>query len=168
MQIKNMGILVGIAAVIAIVGIFAIGTNTQQDTVDKFSVDYETVGVLLDNDMHVLVVDIRSGEKYQKGHLSGASYDNLDSLTLEKRVNTIQNRLPEVASNYNFVLVDEDGTESKKVAETMTEMGIQTFYLDGGINGISEPLESGSSSCYYFRRIITKTCYKRRYLLVRC
>ena len=26
----------------------------------------------------------------------------------------------------------------------MTEMGIQTFYLDGGINGVSESLESGS------------------------
>ena len=144
MQTKNLGILAGIAVVITIVGVLAIGTNIEQDNVDKLSVDYETVGVLLENDMHVLVVDIRSAEQYQKGHLNGASYDQLDPATLEKRVKTIQNRLPEVASNYNFVLVDDDGTEAKKAAQTMTEMGIQTFYLDGGINSVSESLESSS------------------------
>ena len=64
--------------------------------------------------------------------------------TLEKRVKTIQNRLPEVASSYNFVLVDDNGTKAKKTAQAMTEMGIQTFYLDGGINSNSESLESGS------------------------
>lgn len=144
MQIKNVGIIAGIAVVITIAGVLAIGTNTEQDIVDKLAVDYDTVGVLLDNNMHVLVVDIRSAEQYQKGHLDGSSYDKLDSATLEKRVKTIQNRLPEVASNYNFVLVDDDGTEAKKAAQTMTQMGIQTFYLDGGINSISENLESSS------------------------
>ena len=91
--------------------------------------------------MHVLVVDIRSAEQYQKGHLIGSSYDKLGfGNSLKKGVKTIQNRLPEVASNYNFVLVDNDGTEAKKTAQTMTEMGIQTFYLDGGINSVSEDL----------------------------
>ena len=144
MQTKNLGIIAGIASVITIVGVLAIGTNPEKDIVDKLSVDYETVDVLLNNDMHVLVVDIRSADQYQKGHLSGASYDKLNLVTLEKRVKTIQNRLPEVASNYNFVLVDDDGTEAKKAAQTMTEMGIQTFYLDGGLNSVSESLESGS------------------------
>ena len=73
-----MGILAGIAVVITIVGVLVIGTNIEQDNVDELSVDYETVGVLLNNDMHVLVVDIRSAEQYQKGHLDGASYDQLD------------------------------------------------------------------------------------------
>ena len=144
MQTKNVGILAGIAVVITIVGVWTVGTNIEKDNMDKLSVDYETVGVLLENDMHVLVVDIRSAEQYQKGHLDSASYDQMDPATLEKRAKTIQNRLPEVASNYNFVLVDDDGIEAKKAAQTMTEMGIQTFYLDGGINNISESLESGS------------------------
>ena len=63
---------------------------------------------------------------------------------MEKRVNTIQNRLPEIASTYNLVLVDEDGTEAKQTAQTMTEMGIQTFYLNGGMNNLDANLEPSS------------------------
>ena len=67
--------------------------------------------------------------------------------TIEKRANTIHSKLPDVVSRYNFVLIDNDGTQAKQAAQSMTEMGIQTFYLDGGMNDLSENLVTSSSDC---------------------
>ena len=110
------------------------------------AVDYETVDVLLKNNEHVFVVDIRSAEQYQTGHIVGASHDVLVGKTLEKRVKTIQSRLSDIALTYNIVIVDNDGIDAKHVAQTMTEMGIQTFYIDGGMKNSSGNLESVSQT----------------------
>ena len=148
METKNIGIIASIVIGTAIIGGVAIGINTQ-DTVDKYAVDFETVDSLLKNKEHIFVVDIRSAEQYQLGHIAGASHDVLDSATLDKRVKTIQNRLPEVASTYNLVLVDDDGASAKQASQTMNEMGIQTFYLDGGMNNLSANLKSSSETVIY-------------------
>ena len=113
---------------------------------DIYAVDSETVGVLLDNKRNLLLVDTRTAEQYQSGHMFGASHDILYSQTLEKRVKTIQNRLPEVASSYYVVLVDDDGSKAKQAAHTMTEMGIQTFYLDGGMKNLDDELATSSQT----------------------
>jgi len=146
MQTKNIGIIASIIVGIAVIGAIVLGTNAVEETVDKFAVSADTVDVLLQNKEHVFVVDIRTTEQYQSGHIDGASHDVLDSATLEKRVKTIQNRLPEVASTYNLVLVDDDGTQAKQSAQSMTEMGIQTFYLDGGMSSLDEDLVSSSQT----------------------
>ena len=140
METKYVGIIAGVAVALAIVGVIAIGNNVYEDTIDILAVDYDTVDVLLKNKEHVFVVDIRTAEQYQTGHINGASHDVLSEATLEKRVKTIQNRLPEIASSYNIVLVDHDGTKAKNAAQTMTEMGINTFYLNGGMHSLSESL----------------------------
>ena len=145
METRNFGIIAGIIVAIAIIGTLTM-TNNSPDTVDKLAVDYDTVDVLLQNKERVFVVDIRTAEEYQTGHIVGASHDVLVDDTLEKRVKTIQNRLPDIASTYNIVLVDNDGTDAKHAAQTMNEMGIQTFYLDGGMTNLSENLESSSQT----------------------
>ncbi|MCA9813244.1 MAG: hypothetical protein KC483_10365 [Nitrosarchaeum sp.] len=142
MKTKNLGIIAGIVITVAIIGAITISNNSSD--INKLAVDYETVDVLLKNNEHIFVVDIRSAEQYQKGHIVGASHDILTGDTLEKRVKTIQNKLPEIASTYNIVLIDDDATDAKIAAQTMTEMGIQTFYLDGGMANLSENLESSS------------------------
>ena len=142
MKTKNLGIIAGIVITVAIIGAITISNNSSD--INKLAVDYETVDVLLKNNEHIFVVDIRSAEQYQKGHIVGASHDILTGNTLEKRVKTIQNKLPEIASTYNIVLIDDDATDAKIAAQTMTEMGIQTFYLDGGMANLSENLESSS------------------------
>ena len=146
MQTKNIGIIASIIIGVAIISAITVGTNTSENSIDKYAVNLETVNTLLQNQGHVLVVDIRTAEQYQSGHLAGASHDILDSTTLEKRVKTIQNRLPEVASRYNLVLIDDDETQAKQTAQTMTDMGIQTFYLEGGMDNLSENLVTSSQT----------------------
>jgi len=146
MQTKNIGVIASVIVGIAVIGAIVLGADTVEETVDKLAVSADTVDVLLQNKEHVFVVDIRTTEQYQSGHIDGASHDVLDSTTLEKRVKTIQNRLPEVASTYNLVLVDDDGTQAKQAAQTMTDMGIQTFYLNGGMSNLDEDLVSSSQT----------------------
>jgi len=88
--------------------------NLTPGSLEKYAVNSETLDVLLEKKEHVLVADIITVREYQSGHLIGASHDVLDSTTLEKRVPTIQNLLPDVASRYNFVLIDNDGSGAKK------------------------------------------------------
>ena len=54
--------------------------------------------------------------------------------------------MPDITTSYTIVLVDDDGTDAKHAAQTMTEMGMQTFYLDGGMKHISGNLESSSQT----------------------
>ncbi len=146
MQTKNIGIIASIIIGIAIVGAMTAVTSSIQSNADIYSVNPDTLDVLLQNKEHVLVVDIRSAEQYQSGHLYGASHDVLDSATMEKRVKTLQSRLPEVTSTYNFVLIDDDGTQAKQTAQTMTEMGVHTYYLKDGMNSLSENIVSSSQT----------------------
>ena len=143
MQTRNLGIVAGISVIVAIIGVIATNYDSSE-TVDTLAVDYNKVDVLLKNKEQVFVVDIRSAEQYHKGHITGASHDVLIGDTLEKRVKTIQNRLPEIASTYKIILVDDDGSNAKQTAQTMTEMGIQTFYLDGGMKNLSEDLSTST------------------------
>ena len=156
MQQKNIGIIVSVIIGITIIGTITLDQNSTQNNVEKHAVNFETLDVLLENKEHVLVVDIRTVEQYQSGHLEGASHDVFDSTTLEKRVKTIQNRLPDVTSNYNFVLIDDDGLQAKQVAQSMTEMGIQTFYLDGGMSDLSENLVSSSQTVIDSKELMNK------------
>lgn len=146
MKQKNIVIIVSAIIGITIIGTITLEQNSNYDSLDPYAVNFETLDVLLENKEHVLVVDIRTAQEYQSGHLVGASHDVLDSVTLEKRVKTIQSRLPDVVSQYNFVLIDNDGYGAKKAAQSMTEMGIQTFYLDGGMSNLSENLVSSSKT----------------------
>lgn len=145
MRFKNIGVILSVMIGIAVIGL-VVTSNLVQDSVDKSAVSLDTVNSLLANKEHVLVIDIRTSEQYQAGHLKGASHDILDSVTIEKRVNTMQSKLPDVVAKYNLVLVDNDGIRAKQVAQTMTDMGIQTFYLDGGMRDISENLVTSSQS----------------------
>ena len=152
---KNIVVVIsGIFTITIIGGI--LGQDSILDNIDQYSMDSKTVVALLENQEHVLVVDIRTDKQYQSGHLSGASHDFLDSITIEKRVKTIQNRLPDIASTYNIILVDEDGLQAKQAAQAMTEMGIQTFYLDGGMNNLSENLESSNQIVITSQELMTK------------
>jgi rhodanese-related sulfurtransferase len=156
MQTKKVGIIASIVIGIAVISTISLGQYNYQEDTDIYSIDQKTLFSQLENNEPIFIVDIRTAEEFQTRHLDGASHDILDSTTLEKRVTTIQNRLPEIASKYNLVLVDDDGTKAKHVAQTMTEMGIQTFYLKGGMNDLSENLVSSSQTIITSEELMQK------------
>ena len=142
-----MGITATIIIAISIIGAMSLGQDNSKNIVDAHAINQKAVFTQLQNNEPVLVVDIRTVEQFQEGHLNGASHDNYSDLaTLEKRVTTIQKRLPEVASTYSLILVDDNGTRAKKASQSMTEMGIQAFYLEGGMDNLSENLISHSQT----------------------
>ncbi len=167
MQTKNVGIIVSVIITIAVIGVITMGTNPLQDAVDNNAVDLDTVNVLLQStDVDIAVIDIRTAEQYQLGHLDGAAHDVLNSATLEKRVKTIQNRLPHVASTYNIILVDDDGIQAKQTAQSMTDMGIPAFYLDGGMNNMDESLVDSSQIVIDSKELMQRiTANEELYLL---
>lgn len=147
MQSKRIGIVATIIVGILIIGAASLGQGNSEDIVDAYAINQKAVFTQLQNNEPVLVVDIRTTEQFQERHLNGASHDNYsDSATLEKRVTTIQKRLPEVASTHSLILVDDNGTRAKKASQSMTEMGIQAFYLEGGMDNLSENLLSYSQT----------------------
>jgi rhodanese-related sulfurtransferase len=156
MQTKQIGIIASIIIGIAVIGTFVIVSDTTQNTIDKYAVDSDTVVTLLQNKEHVLVVDIRTVKEYRSGHINGAAYDILDSATLEKRAKTIQSRLPDLVSTYNIVLVDDNGTYAKQAAQSMVKIGIQTFYLDGGMNNFEGDLISSSQTTISSEELMQK------------
>lgn len=156
MQTKTIGIIASIIVGIAIVGAASLQPDSEINSLEKNAVDIETLNVLLENNERVFVVDIRTAQEYQSGHIVGASHDVLDSTTLEKRVNTIKAKLPDVVAKYNFVLVDNDETFAKEASKSMTEMGIQTFYLDGGMSNLSENLISSSQTVIDSKELMEK------------
>jgi len=146
MQNKRIGIIVSIVVGTIIIGAITLGQDNSNDSLDKYAIDDKTVLVQLQNNLPVLLVDIRTAEQFQAGHLKGSAHDNLNSAILEKRITTIQKRLPEVASTYNLVLVGDDEITAKERAQTITAMGIQTFYLEGGMNNLSKNIISGTQT----------------------
>jgi rhodanese-related sulfurtransferase len=147
MQNKRIGIIATIIIAISIIGAVSLGQDRSKEIVDAYAINQKAVFTQLQNNEPVLVVDIRTAEQFQEGHLDGASHDNYsDSATLEKRVTTIQKRLPEVASTYSLILVDDDETRAKEASQSMTEMGIQAFYLEGGMDNLSENIVSHSQT----------------------
>ena len=169
MKIKTMGLAASaIIAVVVIGSIITFGQiNTFVPTLDEYAVNSQEVFTKLQNNESVLIVDIRTVEQFQEGHLDGASHDNYtNSATLEKRVTTIQKRLPEVASTYSLVLVDDDGTRAKQAAQSMTEMGIQTYYLEGGMDNLSENIVPHSQTTISSEELKQKiSAYEDLYLL---
>ena len=90
MQYKGAGIIVSIIIGGIIIGAITLGQDNSNDSFDKYAIDGKTVLAQLQNHIPVLVVDIRTAEQFQAGHLQGSAHDNLNSVTLEKRITTIQ------------------------------------------------------------------------------
>ena len=84
MNAKRIRIIAAITTAIIAAGIISLGQD-YQDTVDRYAIDEKTVFAQIQNNEPVLVVDIRTAEQFQAGHLNGASHDDYsDPATLEK------------------------------------------------------------------------------------
>ena len=76
MQSKRIEIIATIIIGISIIGAVSLGQDNSKDIVDAYAINQKAVFTQLQNNEPVLVVDIRTVEQFQEGHLNGASHDN--------------------------------------------------------------------------------------------
>ena len=144
MQAKHLGIIGAIAIGIAVAGsMAAFSSDLNQDiqNLDEYAMSADALDVSI-NANQLFVVDIRNQDAYAEGHIPGSSIDYLYGETLDKRINTIQNRLSDFTSTVKIVLIDDDGSVAKEIAQSMTQDGIETYYLHDGIASWNQELTS--------------------------
>ena len=84
-------------------------------------------------DPNLIVIDMRDSNLYMNGHIEGSSVDVMEGATLEKRINTMFDRIPKVMENIHVVLVGDSESKTADSVQIMNNAGIKTSYLAGGI-----------------------------------
>lgn len=111
----------------------------------ELSKTYEISGKELEKQLEpesdFAIIDIRNMDSYMSNHIKGSAVDGLSQEeTLDKRINTIHSRIPEITEYTKFVVIDEDGKNSvETIAKKMTESGLETYYLEGGVKAWNNP-----------------------------
>jgi len=140
-------VILGIAVIVSIIAGILIGTSMNQDaqTLDSpYAYDADTVYEKLQKN-EIYVIDIRNESEYSKGHIPGSSIDYLYGDTLDKRISTIQKKLPDFTFDKKLVLVDNDGVHAKYIAKSMSDEGIETYFLKSGLSSWDKELATTTS-----------------------
>ena len=129
--------------VVAIAGILI--TAVQDEPTNSLGISTSSLAQMQSEG--AMIIDIRDAKTYMAGHIPGSSVDSLEGDTLEKRIKTINSRLPQVALSSQIVIVgsDDDSNSASKAAQIMTESGLETYYLQGGINSWNGELSNKKS-----------------------
>ena len=142
-----------VTSVIMVAGLVAIGIISTS-YIGEQSKPSETYGISsvklekqLGPESDFLIIDVRDTDSYMSNHIRGSAVDDLtQEETLDKRINTIHSRIPEIMEHTKFVVTgDDDKYSTKTIAKKMNESGLETYYLEGGIqdwNGSTSNKES--------------------------
>ena len=143
-------IIIGVAVIVSVIAGILIGSSmnfTQdiQPLENQYALDANTVYEKLQNN-EIFIIDIRDESKYSAGHIPGSSVDYLYGDTLDKRISTIQKKLPDFTSDKKLVLVDSDGVHAKYIAKKMSNEGIETYFLESGLDNWDKELTTTTSA----------------------
>ncbi|MBT6084082.1 MAG: rhodanese-like domain-containing protein, partial [Nitrosopumilus sp.] len=148
LMLSQQFVILGIAITVSVFAGILIGTSMNQDaqTLDNpYAYDADTVYEKLQKN-EIYVIDIRNESEYSKGHIPGSSIDYLYGDTLDKRISTIQKKLPDFTFDKKLVLVDNDGVHAKYIAKSMSDEGIETYFLKSGLSSWDKELEITTSA----------------------
>ena len=104
------------------------------NSTESFSLSAVELERQLTLDPDLIVIDMREPNSYMKGHIDSSSVDVMEGTTLDKRINTMFSRIPEVAQSVHVVLVADSESKALDSAQIMNDAGIKTSYLADGIN----------------------------------
>lgn len=129
-------VMSAIIAGLSVAGMGGVSYIAQQsEAAEPFGISAEELRNHITPESDFAIIDIRNTDSYMSSHIKGSAYDDLTQKeTLDKRISTIHNRIPEVAKDTKFVVMDDDIYSTKTIAQKMTESGLETYYLEGGIN----------------------------------
>ena len=92
----------------------------------------------LEGGQHLMVFDIGERDRFEQRHIPGSAYAVCDA-------DAKKNIMPKLPKNIEIVLVSDDDEYSKQMAQMMTQIGLNTRYLQGGINAWKWDLTESSS-----------------------
>ena len=93
----------------------------------------------LDRGQHLMVFDIGDKNRFDRQHIPGSAYAVCDAAAKK-------NIMPKLPKNIEIVLVSDDDEYSRQMAQMMTQIGLNTRYLQGGINAWKWDLTESSST----------------------
>ena len=88
--------------------------------------------------MPLIVFDIRTKENFEKTHIAGSVHAVCNEKTKKKII-------PNIPKNIKIVIVSESEEQSKKIAEMMSNFGLDTHYLSGGFSSWKGVLSKGKT-----------------------
>ena len=98
-------------------------------SIDNKDISYEDLKELMRN-REIYLIDVRSKQEYEEGHLDGAM--NISLYNIEKEIEkTVKNKSSKI------ILYCSSGTRSKKAKKILENLGYNEVYnLEGGIDKI--------------------------------
>ena len=98
-------------------------------SIDNKEISYKNLNDFMKNKI-VYLIDVRSGQEYEEGHLNGAI--NIPLFNIEKEIgNVVRNK------NDIIILYCSSGNRSKEAKKILENMGYQEVYnLKGGIDRV--------------------------------
>ena len=125
------------ASALALFGIFCSCTSQTQTEQFPMVLPVEQYALTLESDTTAYLLDVRTPEEYNEGHIEGARLLNvMDEETFLAGIDSLS---PE----HTYYIYCRSGRRSQKASNLMTERGLKVVDLQGGYNAWKE---SGSKA----------------------
>ena len=124
------------AGLVAIGAISIFYPGEQLESSETYGISSVKLEKQLGPESDFLIIDVRDTDSYMSNHIKGSAVDDLtQEETLDKRINTIHSRIPEIIEHTTFVVTGDGGRyPTDAIVKKMNESGLETYYLEGGIH----------------------------------
>jgi glyoxylase-like metal-dependent hydrolase (beta-lactamase superfamily II)/rhodanese-related sulfurtransferase len=113
-------------------------SESNATSTDSVEITPEDLKSRLDGGQHLMVFDIGERDRFERGHIPGSAYAVCDA-------DAKKNIMPKLPKNIEIVLVSDDDEYSRQMAQMMSQIGLNTRYLQGGIDAWKWDLTESSS-----------------------
>lgn len=134
LQRKYITMVVTLVAFVALPVLFLVGCNTanqaesnqSEETWGYMEISQEEAARMMKEDPNAIVVDVRTQEEYEEGHIPGAI-----CIPNETIIDQQPNELPDLAQR--ILVYCRSGNRSKQAAQKLADMGYTNVHEFGGI-----------------------------------
>ena len=106
--------------------VFVVGCNSEEEINVYKNMTMEQAKTELDKDKSIILIDVRTLEEYNTGHITGSLSIPVETIMINN------NKLPS-DKNAKIFIYCQSGNRSKKASEKMVNLGYENVYNIGGI-----------------------------------
>lgn len=105
----------------------ALGACAQSPNAKQTNLNVEEVSQLLTDNKEIVLIDVRTPDEYQQGHIAGSQLINFYG-------NNFKDEIAKLDQEKEYVIYCRSGGRSGKAVNMMQEMGFQNVHnMSGGI-----------------------------------